>query len=56
MRLPAPDPIDGEYEVILPTPPVRWSFWADDLPVLVNAAVAIATAVVVSGWAQRLFS
>jgi hypothetical protein len=50
------DVIEGEFEVIEPRPAVSWSFWTDDLPVIVKAVVGMATAVWVYDWAQRLFS
>jgi hypothetical protein len=50
------DVIEGEFEVVEPRPAVSWSFWTDDLPVIVKAVVGMATAVWVYDWAQRLFS
>lgn len=44
--------IDGEYEVIEPSPPLVWSFWTDDFPVVIQIIVGVAF----SGWLYRLLS
>ena len=33
------DPIEGDWEVVIPPPKVEWSFWKDDLPFLAEVAL-----------------
>jgi hypothetical protein len=46
------DVIEGEFEVIEPRPAVSWSFWADDLPAIVQIVVGMTFA----AWLYRLLS
>ena len=54
-RLP-PDIIEGEYEVIVPPPKVRWSFWSDDLPVVIDVVISGAVSALVIWVVHRLWS
>lgn len=43
----SPDTIEGEFVVILPKPPIDWSFWRDDLPVIAEIVAGFGTAALI---------
>lgn len=52
---PSSEPIEGQYEVILPPPKAEWSFWKDDLPNLAKIVLTPPLAGLVAWIVWKIF-